>query len=504
MMKKYLLGVIILILITPVLLFAQYKNNIWLLGYGTNFPAPYNGSKLTFYQDSMAISYDPKSMSFFACYSGLSAEDDSWFVYTNGSAVCNKYNDTLTNGNGLSPGGDDNWRNSGFPIYGMAVIIPAQNSGNLLYLFHENIENNPLPYYPNPVNNNPRVSTIYYSLVEPTAGMNGTVFLKNQVLFNDTAEIGTLYPCRHANGRDWWLLIKKYYSSEYYTYLITPNGVELKFIQTVPGFRSLIAGQQWFSPDGNYYVSFDNLSQLRIYDFDRCSGLLSNFKYKNITTNVAGGVSFSPNSRFLYISKPDTLWQFDMQSTDVLASQTFIAKYDGYVDSTLGVANAFWLHWLAPDGKIYINATSSSRVLHVINNPDELGSACNFQQHSLHFPTYNNGTTPTYVNLNLLQVPGSVCDSLGVGSNELQITNYELKIMPNPSDGRFSLEFKSQPINGMLYVYDVSGKEVYKEYVSPYSSIKNLDLSQKLNNGMYAVCLAFGNNISTQKVMIQK
>jgi hypothetical protein len=57
------------------------------------------------------------------CYSGLSASDDSWFVYTNGSAVCNKNNDTLVNGFDLSPGGDDNWRILGMPIIGMATII---------------------------------------------------------------------------------------------------------------------------------------------------------------------------------------------------------------------------------------------------------------------------------------------------------------------------------------------------------------------------------------------
>jgi hypothetical protein len=499
-MIRKIIGVILLSF-TPFLLFAQYKNNIWLLGYGTNFPAPYNGSKLTFYQDSIEISYDPRPMWFSGCFSGLSAEDDSWIVYTNGSAVCNKYNDTLINGGGLSPGGANNYRGSGFPIIGMALVIPAQNTGNLLYLFHENI----IPSaggFPYPVE--PRALQLYYSLIEPNSGVNGTVFFKNQLLIDDTLEIGGLTACRHANGRDWWLLIKKFNSNIYYTVLTTPDGPSVINQQVVPGPVTIVGGQSSFSPDGNYFASFGYLSQIRLYDFDRCTGQLSNFRTKFITTGIAGSLSFSPNSRFIYISKPDTLWQFDLNAADVMNSQAFIAKFDGYVDSTLGVANAFWFHWPGPDGKIYMSASSSSRVLHVINNPDELGSACNFQQHSLHFPTYNNGTTPTYVNLNLLQVPGSVCDSLGVGSNELQITNYELKIMPNPSDGRFSLEFKSQPINGMLYMYDVEGKEVYKEYVSPYSSTKNLDLSQRLKNGMYAVCLVRGNEREMAKVIISQ
>lgn len=494
-MKRFLIG--LLFFIAPFYLFAQYKNNKWLLGYDNDYPLPFNGSKLTFYQDSVAVSYDPRSMWIIGCYSGLSAQDDSWFVYTNGKAVCNKNNDTLVNGGGLTPGGNSGW-SVGLPVLGMASIIPAQNNGNLLFLFHENVFSG-FPPFPS----QPRALQLYYSTIDPIAGSNGTVILKNQILIDDTLEIGNLTACRHANGRDFWFLVKKYNSSIYYTILSTSNGPIVVNQQNVPGTINIIGGQASFSPNGSYFATFDNNSQLRLYDFDRCTGQLSNYRTKFITNGIAGSSSFSPNSQFLYISKPDTLWQFDMQATDVLASQTFIAKYDGYVDS-IGVANAFWFHWPGPDGKIYMCASNSSRVLHVINNPDEPGLACNFQQHAVHFPTYNNGTTPTYVNLNLFQEPGSVCDSLGVGSEELSYKNEGLRIMPNPSDGRFSIEYPPQRQSGKLYVYDIAGAEVYSEYVSPYTSIKNLDLSQKINNGMYAVCLVFGNNTLTQKVVIEK
>jgi hypothetical protein len=499
-MKRFL--IVVMFCITPFCLLAQYKNNKWLLGYATDYPAPYNGSKLIFYQDSVAVSYDPRSMWIFGCYSGLSAQDDSWFVYTNGKAVCNKNQDTLYNGGGLSPGGDPGWDVSGYYWPTMAVIIPEQNTGNILYMLHQNSQGSTLPYYPYPINTNPRAMQIYYSKIDATLGNKGTVVSKNQLLHSDTAELGGLIPCRHANGRDWWLLIKKFYSNEYYTYLITPNGPELKFIQTVPGTRSILAGTQCFSPNGELYASFDNIGQLRLYDFDRCTGYLSNFRYKHITSNLASGISFSPNSNYLYVSSNDSLWQFDMQAPDFLNSQIFIDKYDGYVDSALGIANAFFIHWLAPDGKIYLSAFSGSRVLHVINNPDELGTTCNFEQHAVHFPTYNNGTTPTYVNLNLFQVPGSVCDTLEVGGNELIIANSSLKIRPNPSNGIFSIEYIPKRVNGMLYVYDIAGKEVYREYVSPFSSIKNLDLSNTLMRGIFAVKLVFGDSITMGKVII--
>jgi hypothetical protein len=151
-----------------------------------------------------------------------------------------------------------------------------------------------------------------------------------------------------------------------------------------------------------------------------------------------------------------------------------------------------------------MSATSTSRVLHVINNPDVAGQACNFQQHAVHFPTFNNGTTPTYVNLELFEVPNSVCDSLDVGNDELSNKNKELKIMPNPSDGDFSLQFKAQNISGTVYIYDVNGALVYTEYVSPFTSIKNFNLNGVLSNGIYAVSLVRGNERALGKLIVKK
>jgi hypothetical protein len=336
-MIKKIIGAVILVTV-PFILFAQYKNNTWLVGYTYNANgAPGNGSKLVFNQNNIDISYEVRSMKLGGCYSGLSASDDSWFVYTNGSAVCNKNNDTLVNGFDLSPGGDDNWRILGMPIIGMATIIPAQNYNSFLYLLHENVVGG----------NVGKALQLYYSLIDLTASGGGNVYLKNQVLIDDTLEIGRIIPCRHANGRDWWVLIKKFNSNQYYTILVTPYEISVKFIQTLNEPITNMPGQRSFSPNGEYFASFDNISQLRIYDFDRCTGILSNYKYKYITQNIGGAISFSPNSRFLYISKLDTLWQFDMQAPDVLSSQTFIAEYDGLLILYLVLAMAFGIIGMA-------------------------------------------------------------------------------------------------------------------------------------------------------------
>jgi hypothetical protein len=472
---------------------AQYLNNKWLWGVFGNPPLPSGGSKMVFNNNIRTISYDPRDLWISGTFSGLSAKDESWFVYSNGAAICNKNHDTLVNGSDLGPGAEP-ISVQGLKGISQVIFFPGDTVNQRHYLFHQNTQLN-LPGHP--VGNQPSSLQLYYSVIDPlSAGGQGEVISKNNLVINDTIDNGNVLAVRHANGRDWWVVVKKFYSNLFYAILVTPDSVYAPITYNTQSPIYFLGGQACFSPDGKHYASFSSNSQLKIYDFNRCNGILSNYRGKFITNHIAGSTSFSPNSRYLYISNLDTLWQFDMQATDIFMSQTFIAKADSF---------AFWWHWLAPDGKIYIVGSQLGRKLHVINNPDMPGQACDFQQHFVALTTYIQGnTSPTPINLALYQLPGSPCDTLGVGNPKMQITNSVLKITPNPSDGIFSIEYIPQRVSGMLYVYDIAGTGVYREYVSPFSSIKNLDLSQKLNNGMYAVCILFGNNTLTQKVMIQK
>jgi hypothetical protein len=495
-MKNKLNGAMLILSIAPIFVFGQYKNNKWLSGYETfNSSPPWNGSKIEFMpNNSLNISFAPRSMWFHVVFSGLSDQNDTWFFYTNGAAVCNKNNDTIANGFGLSPGGDPYW-DLGYSGINLAVILPKKVNGDQLYILHQNKNPNTSPQ------NLPRAFTTFYSVIEPYIGPKGTLVQKNTVLIDDTTEMGNVSPCRHANGRDWWLLIKKFNSNIYYTVLLGPDGPITIFQQNVPGPTSVIGGQSCFSPNGEHFAVFSASSQLRLYDFDRCSGLLSNYKYKHICNGIAGACSFSPNSRFLYINKIDTLWQFDMQAADVLTSQQIVGVYDGHIDSN-GYYSIFTYQWLGPDGKIYMTSNPSALVHHVINKPDLLGTACDLQQHAIQIPTYTIATTPSTVNLNLKQVHSSPCDTLGVGNEELKTNNLQLKIAPNPSNGKINIEFPVQEISGILYVYDVNGKLVYREYVSPYTYIKNINLQGKLSSGMYALSMVFGEQRFLGKMVV--
>ena len=175
--------------------FAQYKNNKWLMGYNTNLP--FGGTKIEFVNNQRIISLDPRSMWFSACYTGISDKNDNWFIYSNGTAVCNKNHDTLVNGNGLSPGGDRFGSLYGLQIPGQAVFLPFENE-NKIYLVHQNSKtSSPIPF-----GNQPHSLNLFYSIIDPLANNGqGTIFSKNNLVLVDTMEIGNLLSVRHANGR---------------------------------------------------------------------------------------------------------------------------------------------------------------------------------------------------------------------------------------------------------------------------------------------------------------
>lgn len=98
--------------------------------------------------------------------------------------------------------------------------------------------------------------------------------------------------------------------------------------------------------------------------------------------------------------------------------------------------------------------------------------------------TFLFNTIPNHPNYFLGPVLGSVCDSLphvGVAEHSNQIL---FKAYPNPSNGKFTLQFPAQSVQGVCEVYDVNGKCVFKESVAQWSQYKRVDVSDK-SSGIY-------------------
>src|SRR6476620_2713060 len=96
-------------------------------------------------------------------------------------------------------------------------------------MFHESAE-----YFVFQSQNDAQPLELRYSIVDMSldTGLGG-ISDKKIVVLQDTLVWGFLTACKHANGRDWWVIAHQYYSNRYYKLLITPVGIEGPFIQDI-------------------------------------------------------------------------------------------------------------------------------------------------------------------------------------------------------------------------------------------------------------------------------
>jgi len=356
-----------------------------------------------------------------------------------------------------------------------------------------------------PIANDLKPLKLYWARIDMRLNNGqGAVVEKHNIIVQDTLASGYLQAVRHANGRDWWVLTPEAGSNCYYTIKLNPTGPHMMFKQC--------AGQPWlmnkdwigqavFSPDGATYARMNWHYDLHVFDFDRCSGLLSNERTADFPNDIpynTGGVAISANSRYVYATTTTRLWHLDLKSPDLDASKILIDTYDGQPFPDYGV---FYLSYLAPDNKIYIAGTSSHRHLHVINAPDSAGLACDFAQHGVPIPTFNYTSLPNYPFFRL-GAAGVPCDSIsGVGVVLQGGRANEVKIFPNPAADQ--LHVIGLEGYGVITIADVSGKMVFLQKGAWLSNTQEtIDISS-LAPGFYFVSVQQNESVQQLKIVKQ-
>lgn len=473
---------------------AQGFTNIWQLGYDAG--PLYQKSLIDFNSGQATVDSIIRPMNFSSEEAIICDSNGQILFYTNGIYIANRNHDTLLNGSGLNPGMfTDDWAEFGLPLFQGALILPWPDSSHKYFLIHETID----------YNAGVRPSVLYYSIIDMTLdnGLGG-VIEKNDTLLSRILDFGGITACKHGNGRDWWVFVHKHLADLFYKILITPIGITTIDSQSVGGPITDYGNEAVFSPDGNWFATFDNLSKLRLYNFDRCSGNLSNLQYFNIVPDsvLAACLSFSPNSNVMYASTLTEVFQFDLLAGNILASQKLIAIFDGYYSPFPPFATTFCWHMLGPDGKIYINSSNSVVDLHMINFPDSLDTLCNLQQHSFHLSGFNDGTLPNHINYWLGPITGSPCDTI-VKVRENVFHNFNLTVFPNPLvDGMLRIFYRlPQHKEGDLELFDLNGKRVFSCRLPMWSTQQALKLP-KLSAGIYALSITSGGSSMVKKVLI--
>jgi hypothetical protein len=493
LLRKIILNFLFIILIN-FHVNSQGLNNLWLLGYDSYTSPGWGGTDIDFFSGMPFITSHQRTMNFTVCNGSISNQQGGLLFYTNGCFVANAADSVMENGDSLIYGPFANdYCQYGSPFVQGALILPLPSSDSLYYLFHEDVKLWPL--YINP-------TQLLLSIIDMSQDNGkGKLIQKSTAIYNDTLVQGQLSAVKHANGRDWWVMCHQSNTDQFIVLLLTPEGISLINTQHVGSAYSTGISQVCFSPDGNKMARYNVVEGLDIFDFDRCTGFLSNLVHTSFNDSAfTAGVSFSPSSQFLYVFSSYHIYQYDVTSSNILNTKTTVATYDSFASPFPSI---FFLCQLAIDGRIYGSSANSVNFLHVINYPDSNGTSCNVTQHGIALPTYHSQAVPNYPNYFLGPVSGSVCDSLtGMDEYLNEIKNFTVR--PNPSNGHFSISYLlPQNKSGSFEVYDAIGNVIFKMSLPSWSTLQQISLP-KLAPGIYHSVISSGGYSVSKKIVVMR
>jgi hypothetical protein len=340
-----------------------------------------NLATLDFRNDTVTMDSIPGIVDFRSTNACISDENGNLLYYTNGTYITDSAGNLLLNGDSLSPCTYTSEQYIvGLDLPQAALFIPKPSDSNYYYLFHLSLDST--DYHPGHL------------------------------------RAGGITACKHANGRDYWIVIGESNTNGFYKFLLTPDTILGPFLQNIgPVFPNLDDyGLAKFSQDGSKYVTgIYGYGPILIMDFDRCSGEFSNpdTVFNEASTNPVdnplsgcAAVEFSPNGRFIYVSNVVSLNQNDLLSANI---QDSVAVYTADSNEFYGIN----LIQSAPNGKIYGSTFNGGlKAFHVVNYPDSLGESCDFVYGGQPTITYNNMNVPNLINYNLGPLVGSGCDTI--------------------------------------------------------------------------------------------
>ena len=337
---------------------AQKQNDNWLSGYG---------GALSF--ASGAAVAIPGSSSFTAVEGHAVVSDKSTGVllfYSDGLKVYNASNSVMPNGSGLLGG-----------IYSSAtqgaLIVPKPGNAKQYYLFtaDETFSNSS--------------HAVFYSVVDMTLnGGLGDIISgqKNILLVTNSTE--RLSVAVKPDSNSFWLMTHDRNTNIFKAFDITTSGINTTSVNSAVGLAHNTSvtgtdddamGCMKFSFQQNRLaVALFASKKVQIFNFNNCTGMLTN----PITVNTPAqpyGIEFSPNGSRLYYTSSEfgLVFQINM----LAGNNAQIAGSSVFIDGTNSLSQTFGAMQLAPDNNIYI-ATVGENWVSAINNPNALGTACNF------------------------------------------------------------------------------------------------------------------------------
>ncbi|MBK8848262.1 MAG: T9SS type A sorting domain-containing protein [Bacteroidetes bacterium] len=465
----------------------QYLNNLAIDGRYVLYNDTFNFVLSNFKTGNPVFQYIDSADLLFGTVSALIADSTGQLIfYSNGYRIGNKNFEMISGTDTLDYTSITNNWPYGQPLLNGAFFLPSLSNTNEILLFHKDWQFTMFPI-------NWLIWTSYnawYTVLNKTMnnGLGGLVS-RNNVLYNNEMCRDGIQAVKHANGRDYWIVLQDFDTSTFITFLYTPSGFYGPYFQNVniPLYRGGISNSL-FNRQGTKYATTAWNNNLTLFDFDRCSGQFTYTNQVDTSWQFLGAIfCFSPKGNKIYRGNYTEIYQYDTADVDFNITRDTVAIYDGYfdVDST-----KFGTMFLAGDDKIYINA-SGTKYQHVINKPDLSGIACNLTQHSIKHPLYIGASFPNYINYDLEPLVGSPCDTLSVLSPALSKGEGVMQYFPNPATNEVNIKIKNVPLgNYTLSIYTPLANEVM--HIEGKSTAKDFTKTlrvQSLAGGFYFVKL---------------
>ena len=519
-MKKSL--IILGFLLTHYTVTSQFVQNKkadyqWLMGYGYLVDSV-NSWKYDFNYNPMQYSSKYKLLNGEFMTANISDKLGNLIFQTNNCKISDAENKIIQGGdtlnNGIAYTAMCNPGYGGSPSQG-TIIIPSMTDDTSYFMFHQR-----MTYYIDTRVGSWGVDNLLLSKVIKTNGKYKVVFKDSTILDYKKDSIlidGNLTACRHANGRDWWLIVPKLFERDYHVILFTPNGIKKSVIKNVGVSQTVNesgGGMSVFSPNGKKYIKYNADSDVEIFDFDRCNGTFSNYKHIEIQDYAdvykRTGCAVSPNSRFLYLSSVGDIYQFDLES-DSIEKSKFDFKLDTiFADTFQGVRlrSSFWTCQLGANGKIYVTCIGTRKYMHVIENPNLKGTACELRQNAITLPIYVTRAIPFFPNFRLGAEKGSSCDTLTTALAEADVgVKGKISLYPNPAHDIVKIDMTLDEYGDLdkytLCVVDIVGRVQSQYPLSKFASVKEISVLG-LANGLYFVQLVDGRGrvMANSKVVV--
>lgn len=452
------------ILCLPQLLVCQKHDYTWVFGYDSHLGfLDKEGVVLDFNETPILITYEAIKMNIGSSNASISGNDGELLFYTNGCSIADASHEIMVNGDSINFGTVYQEQCNTITGYTAGwqscLILPLPFDTAKFYLFHKKIVFVEEPEF------HVLTDNLLYSVVDMSLNEGkGAVVEKNELILEDTLSFGEMTAVKHANGLDWWIITSKRFSNQYLIFHFSNEGVELVNEQEIGLPSTVHGGQVNFSPNGKYFARYVPQDGVFLFDFDRATGSLSNFRHIPIEDDaIVGGAIFSPSSELLYISSQLALYQYDLLESDISNSKITIDTFDGYQSPFF---TTFFNGQLAPDCKIYINTFATVDVLHTIHNPNERGIACNFEQHAVQLPFNHLRSIPHYPNYSLGPLiegeeAAPPCETLVDVGEQISTNQKLITLFPNPTSGELNVELQeSLSEDAALKIYSQAGQLV--------------------------------------------